>query len=303
MISGEQSRGRSILTTLYDVFKALLQAREKRGAIDFETVETQMIFDAKGKIEQHRAPSRATTRTALIEECMLAANVCAGGFPRQARAARRCTACTRARRRRSSRRCATSSPRLRPARCPAATSPSRRTTRSSSSAIRDRPDFALLQTVLLRSLKQAVYTPGQRRPLRPRLRGLRALHLADPPLSRTCSCTARSRRVLAGKRYDGVDWDDARPPLLGDRAPRRRRDPRRRELAQVLLHAGPRRRGVRRHHHRRHGLRPVRDAGRLLRRRPGAHLGARARLLPVRRRRATCCSASAPASATGSPTA
>jgi len=40
------------IETLYGVFKALLGARAKRGAIDFESVETQMIFDAHGKIER-----------------------------------------------------------------------------------------------------------------------------------------------------------------------------------------------------------------------------------------------------------
>src|SRR5688572_25649977 len=50
----------------------------------------------------------------------------------------------------------------------------------------------------------------------------------------------------------------------------------------MLLHAGPGRQRVRGHGHRRDRLRPVRDAGPVLRRRPGAHLGARPRLLPLR---------------------
>ena len=47
---------------LYALFKVLLAARERRGAIDFETVETRMMFDEKGKIERI-VPRRATTRT------------------------------------------------------------------------------------------------------------------------------------------------------------------------------------------------------------------------------------------------
>ncbi|MFM8338384.1 MAG: RNB domain-containing ribonuclease, partial [Fluviibacter sp.] len=39
------------LHTLYALFKALHAAREKRGAIDFDTVETQMQFNDQGKIE------------------------------------------------------------------------------------------------------------------------------------------------------------------------------------------------------------------------------------------------------------
>src|SRR5690242_13089959 len=38
------------LQTLYEVFQILLQERNRRGAIDFETVETKMEFDGRGKI-------------------------------------------------------------------------------------------------------------------------------------------------------------------------------------------------------------------------------------------------------------
>jgi len=67
---------------LYVLFQTLLQAREKRGAIDFETVETQMVFNEQGKIERI-VPIRRNDAHKLIEECMLAANVCAAGFLRQ----------------------------------------------------------------------------------------------------------------------------------------------------------------------------------------------------------------------------
>src|SRR5258706_3540037 len=67
------------LLNLYDVFKVLLEERGLRGAIDFETVETRMIFDPKGKIEKIVAEPRNDAHR-LIEECMLAANVCAGNF-------------------------------------------------------------------------------------------------------------------------------------------------------------------------------------------------------------------------------
>ena len=66
---------------LYTLFKTLLQAREKRGAIDFETIETQMVFNADGKIERI-VPVVRNNAHKLIEECMLAANVCAAGFLR-----------------------------------------------------------------------------------------------------------------------------------------------------------------------------------------------------------------------------
>src|ERR1035437_7479706 len=67
------------LQHLYELFQKLLKAREKRGAIDFETVETQMIFTDQGKIERI-VPVVRNDAHKLIEECMLAANVCAAGF-------------------------------------------------------------------------------------------------------------------------------------------------------------------------------------------------------------------------------
>lgn len=67
------------LQHLYELFQKLLKAREKRGAIDFETVETQMIFTDQGKIDRI-IPVVRNDAHKLIEECMLAANVCAAGF-------------------------------------------------------------------------------------------------------------------------------------------------------------------------------------------------------------------------------
>jgi ribonuclease R len=64
------------LLNLQEVFQALLQARQKRGAIDFETTETYIVANAAGKIEQILPRTRNDAHR-LIEECMLAANVCA----------------------------------------------------------------------------------------------------------------------------------------------------------------------------------------------------------------------------------
>ncbi len=67
------------IQTLYTLFKALFSQRQKRGAIDFESIETQMIFDANGKIERIVRVERNDAHK-LIEECMLAANVSASDF-------------------------------------------------------------------------------------------------------------------------------------------------------------------------------------------------------------------------------
>jgi ribonuclease R len=64
------------LNHLYEVFKALLTARQARGAIDFETTETYIVCNAAGKIEKILPRTRNDAHR-LIEECMLAANVCA----------------------------------------------------------------------------------------------------------------------------------------------------------------------------------------------------------------------------------
>ncbi|MEO7743936.1 MAG: ribonuclease R [Usitatibacter sp.] len=67
------------IENLYAAFKALLGARQKRGAIDFDSVETRMIFDDQGKIERIIRVQRNDAHR-LIEECMLAANVCASDY-------------------------------------------------------------------------------------------------------------------------------------------------------------------------------------------------------------------------------
>jgi ribonuclease R len=64
------------LQHLYEVFQALVQARRQRGAIDFETTETYIVCNAAGKIEQILPRTRNDAHK-VIEECMLAANVCA----------------------------------------------------------------------------------------------------------------------------------------------------------------------------------------------------------------------------------
>ena len=67
------------LETLHKLFHILQSKRHKRGAMEFETVETQMLFDDKGKIERI-VPVVRNDAHKLIEECMLAANVCAANF-------------------------------------------------------------------------------------------------------------------------------------------------------------------------------------------------------------------------------
>ncbi|MBC7435364.1 MAG: ribonuclease R [Bdellovibrionales bacterium] len=67
------------LLNLHDVFGALVKARTRRGAIDFETTETQIICDENGRIEKI-VPRTRNDAHKLIEEAMLAANVCSADF-------------------------------------------------------------------------------------------------------------------------------------------------------------------------------------------------------------------------------
>ncbi len=67
------------LQHLYELFQLLASARRKRGAIDFDTVETRIVCDDNGRIERIE-PSRRNDAHRLIEECMLAANTCAADF-------------------------------------------------------------------------------------------------------------------------------------------------------------------------------------------------------------------------------
>ncbi len=67
------------LLHLHEVYRALLKQRARRGAVDFETTETQIVCDDQGRIEKI-VPRTRTDAHRLIEESMLAANVCAAAF-------------------------------------------------------------------------------------------------------------------------------------------------------------------------------------------------------------------------------
>jgi ribonuclease R len=64
---------------LHDLYQVLHSRRNDRGAIDFDSQETRILFDANRKISQI-IPVARTDAHRLIEECMLAANVCAAEF-------------------------------------------------------------------------------------------------------------------------------------------------------------------------------------------------------------------------------
>jgi ribonuclease R len=191
------------LQNLYAVFKVLLEARNRRGAIDFETVETRMIFDPKGKIEKIVAEPRNDAHR-VIEECMLAANVCAGNFL----AEHAHPALYRVHDVPSSEKVAALRDFLAELglQLPGGEIPRPRDYAQLLEKIRKRPDFALLQTILLRSLKQAVYSPNNAGHF-----GLAFdayVHFTSPIRRYPDLLVHRAiKAVLARKRYEGIDWE------------------------------------------------------------------------------------------------
>ena len=80
---GPQAQARAELVPhlihLHEVYRALLSARQRRGAVDFETTETQIVCDESGRIEKI-VPRVRNDAHRLIEEAMLAANACSADF-------------------------------------------------------------------------------------------------------------------------------------------------------------------------------------------------------------------------------
>lgn len=92
MLAGQESQNSEVrekhkslighIDQLHQLYLSFRRARDKRGAIEFETVETRIEFDENRKISQI-VPVVRNDAHKLIEECMLAANVCAAGFLQQ----------------------------------------------------------------------------------------------------------------------------------------------------------------------------------------------------------------------------
>lgn len=143
------------LQTLYALYQILLKNRELRGAIDFELRETRIIFDEERKIKKI-VPLIRNEAHKLIEECMLVANVCAARYLEKNKI-----------------------PALYRVHAPPTTlkvnelreflgefglslkggeEPEAKHYAELLKKIKKRPDFNMIQTVLLRSLSQAVYS-------------------------------------------------------------------------------------------------------------------------------------------------
>ncbi|ANS84285.1 ribonuclease R [Vibrio scophthalmi] len=74
------------LEELHKMYKVLKSARDNRGAIEFETVETKFIFNAERKIDRIEPVIRNDAHK-LIEECMILANIASASLVEKAKEA------------------------------------------------------------------------------------------------------------------------------------------------------------------------------------------------------------------------
>ncbi|MCV6628064.1 MAG: ribonuclease R [Cellvibrionaceae bacterium] len=144
------------IDTLHDLYQQLRANRDERGAIDFETTETRILFDPERKIERI-VPVVRNDAHKLIEECMLCANVCAARFLEKLEL----PALYRVHE-------GPGEEKLENLRdfigelglsLGGNVKPKPSDYQRLLASIQERPDAHLIQTVMLRSLKQAVYSP------------------------------------------------------------------------------------------------------------------------------------------------
>ena len=142
------------LENLNDLYQALRGAREKRGAIEFETVETQFIFNALRKIDQI-VPLERNDAHKIIEECMILANVASARFVEKAQE----PALFRVHESPSEERLAGFKDFLKEfgLTLDGGLSPSPTDYAKLAGQLQGRSDQELIQTMLLRSMKQAIY--------------------------------------------------------------------------------------------------------------------------------------------------
>lgn len=144
------------LHDLHNLYQALVNARRERGAIDFETIESKFVFNAMGRIESIEPVVRNDAHK-IIEECMILANIAAADFMErhQEPALFRIHATPSEEKLTAFRsflsECGLS---LR-----GGVKPSTADYAELLEQVRERPDHELIQTMLLRSLSQAVYDP------------------------------------------------------------------------------------------------------------------------------------------------
>lgn len=144
------------LEELYAMFQILAKARQERGAIEFETVENQFVFNPQGRIERIEPLIRNDAHK-IIEECMILANIAAARFVESANE----PALYRIHDKPSEEKLVSFKSFINE--CGliwnVGLDPEPKDYAALIEQLADRPDRELIQTMLLRSLKQAVYAP------------------------------------------------------------------------------------------------------------------------------------------------
>lgn len=146
----------SHLDALHGLYKTLKATRQERGAIDFETTETRIIFNSERKIEDI-VPITRNDAHKLIEECMLCANVATASFFQQ----HKLDAIYRVHQGPSEQKLENLKQYLNELGLilQGGLKPTPKEYAHVMSQIDGRPDAHLIQTMLLRSMSQAVYQP------------------------------------------------------------------------------------------------------------------------------------------------
>ena len=143
------------LQDLHDMYQALVKSRRQRGAIEFETIESKFIFNALGRIERIEPVVRNDAHK-IIEECMILANIASANFmaKHQEPALYRIHAVPGEEKLTAFRSFL--------AECGLSLSGGNKPTPTDYAQlleqIKPRPDHELIQTMLLRSMSQAVYS-------------------------------------------------------------------------------------------------------------------------------------------------
>ena len=144
------------IKNLYALFHLQLQSRGLRGAMEFETTETYIVSDENGKIKEILPRTRNDAHR-LIEECMLSANVCAAEFIEQSKR----TSLYRVHEGPTPEKLEILRKNLMMAglRMGGGDKPTPQDYAEVMRQVVGRPDAQTLQTLLLRSMQQAVYAP------------------------------------------------------------------------------------------------------------------------------------------------
>lgn len=143
------------LHQLYALYQVLHASRSVRGAIDFDTTETRILFNNESKVERI-VPVQRSDAHRLIEECMLAANVAAARYLLR----KKLPALYRVHEGPPEQKLVDLRDFLAELglRLSGGEKPSAKDYADLLDSVQGRPDSHLLQTVLLRSMSQAVYS-------------------------------------------------------------------------------------------------------------------------------------------------